>query len=247
MAEGFANVPSPVVGGLVPFTTIDFPGKIAAVVFFQGCPWRCAYCSNPHLFQLREASARDVESWGYVLDLLRRRTKALEAVVFSGGEAVAQAEALIRAIDEIKAIHPYLIGLHTNGCYPDKLEAILPRLDWVGLDIKAPREGGKYDEITKVEGSGEAAWKSLDLVIASGKLFECRTTADPRFLGREDILAIAGELGARGVKTYAVQRFRPPKKDAPDNPSQGDIMQFFTDPAFEAELKRLVPEVIMRW
>ena len=40
------------IGGLVSFTTIDYPGKLAAVLFLVGCPLRCAYCSNPHLLEL---------------------------------------------------------------------------------------------------------------------------------------------------------------------------------------------------
>ena len=37
------------VGGVTPFSATDYPGKLAAVVFVQGCPWRCGYCHNPHL------------------------------------------------------------------------------------------------------------------------------------------------------------------------------------------------------
>ena len=41
------------VGGFVPFTLTDYPDALAAVVFCQGCPWRCAYCHNPHLIAPR--------------------------------------------------------------------------------------------------------------------------------------------------------------------------------------------------
>lgn len=42
------------VGGITPFTTIDFPGRLAAVIFCQGCPWRCQYCHNRHLLPAGE-------------------------------------------------------------------------------------------------------------------------------------------------------------------------------------------------
>ena len=53
------------VGGLVPFTTIDFPGRLAAVVFCQGCPWRCTYCHNPHLLPPHDGNRSwpDVHAW----------------------------------------------------------------------------------------------------------------------------------------------------------------------------------------
>ena len=28
------------IGGITPLTTIDFPGRLAAVVYCQGCPWQ---------------------------------------------------------------------------------------------------------------------------------------------------------------------------------------------------------------
>jgi len=241
------NIPLiPVVGGLVPFTTIDFPKKISCVVFLQGCPWRCTYCSNPHLFQFREPSERDAANWDYVLGLIRKRVKALEAVVFSGGEATSQAKAVARAIAQIHEISPhYKIGLHTNGCDLEGLELLLPLVDWIGLDIKAPKD--RYTAITKTENSAEAAFKALDLIIKSGKEFEVRTTCDPRSLDKEAILGLVAGLAKLGVKNYALQRFRPADKTAPGLPTQPEIMQFFTDPQFEEKLKALIPNVVLRW
>ena len=112
-----------IVGGLVPFTTIDYPSKLSAVIFLQGCPWRCIYCSNPHLFEFRKATEQDKNNWQYVLDLLKKRVKILDAIVFSGGEATAQAEEIVEAIKDIKKFAPHFkFGLHTNGCFPEKLE-----------------------------------------------------------------------------------------------------------------------------
>lgn len=71
------------VGGLVPFTATDYPGQFAAVVFVQGCPWRCGYCHNPHL-QPRSQPA-EIE-WDALLAFLARRVGLIDAVVFSGGE-----------------------------------------------------------------------------------------------------------------------------------------------------------------
>src|SRR5215831_21228235 len=75
---------APVVGGLVRLSTNEYPNALAAVVFCQGCPWRCAYCHNPHLLA-REGSG-DM-AWANVVAFLRRRRGLLDAVVFSGGEA----------------------------------------------------------------------------------------------------------------------------------------------------------------
>jgi pyruvate formate lyase activating enzyme len=71
------------VAGLQAFSTLDYPGQLAAVVFLQGCPWRCGYCHNPHL-QARGAGTGP--RWAALREWFARRLGRLDAVVFSGGE-----------------------------------------------------------------------------------------------------------------------------------------------------------------
>ena len=70
----------------MPFTTVDYPGHLAAVVFCQGCVWRCRYCHNPHL----QSFDGGRWNWEEILSLLAERKNFLEAVVFSGGEPTTQ-------------------------------------------------------------------------------------------------------------------------------------------------------------
>jgi pyruvate formate lyase activating enzyme len=189
------------IGGLTSLSTTDWPGMLAAVVFCQGCPWRCGYCHNPSLIPPRgEHEVR----WESVLDLLQRRRDLLDGVVFSGGEPTLQS-GLDDAIREVRALG-FKIGLHTGGMYPRHLEAILPLLDWVGMDVKAPFPD--YVRITGAPGSGARAQDSLKLILASEAAHEIRTTVHPALLADEDVLAIAGDLAERGVKHYVIQAFR---------------------------------------
>jgi pyruvate formate lyase activating enzyme len=188
------------VGGLVPFTATDFPGKFAAAVFVQGCPWRCGYCHNPHL-QPRKRGALD---WGDVTALLARRAGLLDGVVFSGGEPTID-PALPDAIAAVRAMG-LAVGLHTACIYPRRLAAVLPMLDWVGFDIKAPFKA--YRRITGIDNSGDPARACLDAIIASGVAHECRTTLHPALLGEDEVEALAETLAAAGVRNYALQTFR---------------------------------------
>ncbi|HBP26380.1 MAG TPA: anaerobic ribonucleoside-triphosphate reductase activating protein, partial [Alphaproteobacteria bacterium] len=104
------------IGGLVSFTTIDYPGKLAAVLFLRGCPLRCVYCSNPHLLNVGDGEY-DPDK---VFDWLRNRVGKLEAVVFSGGEALMQGDAAIDYMRRVRDLG-FKIGLHTNGFYPENL------------------------------------------------------------------------------------------------------------------------------
>lgn len=185
------------VGGLTRLTTIDYPGELAAVVFCQGCPWRCRYCHNHHLWV--EDSASRIP-WSEVMAFLQRRFGLLDAVVFSGGEPTAQG-ALPKAMQAVKALG-YKIGLHTSGAYPRRLQRILPLLNWVGLDIKALPED--YPEITGIPGSGELAWESLGILLRSGIALEVRTTLMPTWTP-ESMRALSERLAETGVRRYAIQ------------------------------------------
>ena len=189
------------VGGVTAFSATDYPGKLAAVVFVQGCPWRCGYCHNPHL-QARTGPAG--LEWDAVLALLRRRIGLVDAVVFSGGEPTAD-PALARAIAEVRAMG-FAVGLHTACVYPRRLAAVLPLLDWVGFDIKAPFE--HYARITGVAGSGSQARDCARLILASGVDYECRTTIHPSLLAGHEVRQLAATLCGLGVQNYALQLFR---------------------------------------
>ena len=193
----------PCIGGLVPFSTVDWPDHLAATVFVSGCPWRCHYCHNPHL-QPREKQL----SWETVTSFLRSRQGLLDAVVISGGEPLMDVT-LPDMVHDIRALG-FEIGLHTVGIYPDRLEPLLPDLNWIGLDIKTLP--GQYDELTGRAGS----WKPVSSCLRmlqhwseqTGRQYECRTTWSESGLGQPALLDLAEMLKERGVTSYAVQRLR---------------------------------------
>ena len=188
------------VGGLVPFTATDFPGRFAAAVFVQGCPWRCGYCHNPHLQPRR----RGAHAWLDVIALLKRRAGLLDGVVFSGGEPTID-PALPDAIAEVRGLG-LAVGLHTACIYPRRLAAVLPLLDWVGFDIKAPFS--HYEKVTGVRASGEPARACMEMIIASGVAHECRTTLHPSLVSEHQVEQLAATLAEAGVRNYALQLFR---------------------------------------
>ena len=174
------------IGGFVPLTTVDFPHHLSAVIFCQGCPLRCHYCHNPNLM-LRKQNHHNVTknhyTWDYIKDFLMRRLNLLEAVVFSGGEPTLQ-PGLIKAISFVKYLG-FKVGIHTAGIYPNRLEKIMPYLDWIGLDIR-----------------------SVKLIISSNVLYEFRTTVHPKLINKQQIKSIITMLKGLGAKNYKIQEFR---------------------------------------
>ncbi|WP_404299178.1 anaerobic ribonucleoside-triphosphate reductase activating protein [Alicycliphilus denitrificans] len=213
------------VGGLTPFTSIDFPGRLSAVVYVQGCPLRCGYCHNPHLQQRRAGTAM---RWAHVLDWLERRLGLIDGVVFSGGEPTVD-PMLGQAIGQVRALG-FSIGLHTAGTHPRRLQALLPDMDWIGLDIKAPLDDlAVYDGITGIRGSGIHAGACLQAVLDSGVAYEVRTTAHPLWLDEPALLKLAQGLVRRGARRFVLQIARSTAQQSapivPDYPSPAAMRQ----------------------
>ena len=188
------------IGGITPFSTVDWPGKLACVAFLAGCPWRCPYCQNHRLWQA-SAGTQDESS---LFALLEQRRGLLDGVVFSGGEPLAQ-DGVIDAARRVCELG-FAVGLHTCGAYPERLRELMPYLAWVGLDVKAPWDG--YDNITRVHGTADLVLESLDMVLDSGIELEVRTTWHPDLLTPDDISTIGLDLANRGVRTWAIQAYR---------------------------------------
>lgn len=191
------------IGGITPFTTIDFPGKLAAVLYTQGCVWRCRYCYNSHLWPLENKSS--VVSWEKIQDFLNARKNLLDGVVFCGGEPTLHA-GLGNAMRLVKNVG-FSVALHTTGMLPEKLSDVLPLCDWVGMDVKAPFED--YEKITCVKDSGTGPRESLKLLLSSGVDYEVRTTFHPDLLSLKDLEKIGSQLAGMGVQNFALQLFRP--------------------------------------
>lgn len=207
------------IGGIERFSIVDFPNKMAAVVFMQGCPWRCPFCHNAFL---QDVNIETNIVWYKFVEFLEQRKGILDAVVFSGGEPLVQ-EGLIDAIKEVKNLG-YIVGLHTGGYKPKFFSEVLKLIDWVGFDIKAPLEKDRYKEVTGGIADVEKVKESLKILCESGKPFECRTTCDPRFLSVKDIYTIANSLKNMGVKEYYLQKYRKIESDTTTSEEQSLLL-----------------------
>lgn len=189
------------IAGIQPLSTVDWPGKLAAVLFLQGCPWSCPYCHN---FGILDPNVPGVVPWEDVVALLNRRKGLLDGVVFSGGEATRQA-ALVDAARQVKELG-FQVGLHTSGAYPRIFEDLLNQhlVDWVGLDVKAIP--GDYAEVAGPAVSAVKAERSLSALVKSGIDYEVRFT-----LWRGDLEyaeKIANWCRDRGVENFVLQKLQ---------------------------------------
>jgi pyruvate formate lyase activating enzyme len=186
---------------MVPLSTVDWPGKLVATLFLQGCPLACTYCHNPTILDPRTPG---VLAWEEVLAFLARRRGKLDGVVFSGGEPTRQA-GLADAMRQVRALG-FTVGLHTSGAYPRRFAEVVPLCDWIGLDIKAPRH--LYGAVTGVPGSAASAFECLSVAMRAGVSMQVRTTVDPMIMTEADVSALTETLAELGVSEHVIQRAR---------------------------------------
>ena len=227
------------IGGLVSFTTIDYPGKLAAVLFLVGCPLKCAYCSNAHLIPVGEGEYDPEKTFEW----LKSRVGKLEGVVFSGGEALMQADVTIEYMKRVKDLG-FSIGLHTNGFYPDLLKKCVDIVDWIGLDFKATRE--HYKDLTGIDIAYDRMVESLQYWISTGRGLEVRTTCDPRYVSKNDLLEIAKISSNMGVKNFAVQKYNPYNECDCHQTNAEQREQFFNDEDLKKKIESMFEKVIWR-
>jgi pyruvate formate lyase activating enzyme len=184
--------------GLQGISLIDYPNKVASVLFTPGCNLRCGFChnwriaTNPQPPFLQEAT---------VLDLLQSRRKYVDAVVITGGEPCMHKE-LPKFLAKLKE-RGFCVKLDTNGCFPDILEECLGYVDYVAMDVKTSLE--KYKRLGAIDTVG--LMRTVE-ILKTGKVpYEFRTTMVPDLVTLEDAASI-GEV-VKGAQTVALQQFVP--------------------------------------
>ena len=190
------------INGFQKLTILDYPGKVACIVFTPGCNFRCPFCHNASLVTHIDKEAYiDVDE---VLTYLKKRQGLLDGVVITGGEPLLQ-NGIEEFIAEIKSLG-YAVKLDTNGSFPEKLISIVEKglVDYVAMDIKNSKDkygitiGVENFDITPIE-------KSVDF-LKQGKVdYEFRTTIVKYFHTLEDIQDIVVWL--KGTHKYFLQNF----------------------------------------
>ncbi len=184
---------------IVPFSTIDWHGKIAMVVFLRGCNMRCIYCQNYELWE--DKVLINVDD---ILAEIQKSRDFIDAVIFSGGEPTIHYNALTKVAKEVKKLG-LLVGVETNGTLPNIVQYLIKAvlLDGLFIDVKASLSSSKkYSTISGAKvskGQLEKIRESITsgyLAQKSGELceLEIRTTVFKGIPAKRDILEVAKEF-----------------------------------------------------
>lgn len=175
------------IGGLIKFSMIDFPGKVAAILFTRGCNLRCAYCHNPELLEYNAAQP-DAISEAELEDFLEKRKGRLDGIVITGGEPTLQSD-LASFCAKLKKMG-YQVKLDTNGTNPQVVEDLLKQnlVDFIAMDIKAPFE--KYEAVCQRPVDTEKIKQTMAIIAKYNLPHQYRTTYYKTVLNDDDIAKI---------------------------------------------------------
>ena len=189
------------IGGFQKMTVLDFPGKIACIIFTHGCNFKCPFCHNARLVT-EDGDFFDEEE---ILSYLNKRRGILDGVCISGGEPLIHGEAIFELMRKIKELG-FLIKLDTNGYLPNKLKFAIDNglVDYVAMDIKNSPD--KYPQTAGIDiVDMEKIKSSIEIIMSSSVDYEFRTTVTKELHTPEDFVEI-GKL-IRGAKRYYIQNF----------------------------------------
>lgn len=232
------------IGGYQKTSLIDYPGKVAAVIFTQGCNFRCPFCHNRDLVLVdSQTPLFDTDA---VLDDLKERRKLLDGVVITGGEPTIQPN-LEEFIEKIKSLG-LSTKLDTNGSTSTILGSMVNRklVDYVALDLKAPLDE-RYKRVSKYRSiKVSKVEESISFLVRSGIEYELRTTVVPGLHSEKDILDLGRQLSEIAPKAkWVLQNFQP--KNCLD-PAFLDIEPYdqVTLEKFLAAVREFVPNAQLR-
>ncbi len=187
--------------GFQKMTMLDFPGRVACLVFTGGCNLRCPFCHNALLVTQADNVVYDEEE---IIDYLKKRRGLLDGVCVSGGEPLLQIglEGFLKRVKELG----YQVKLDTNGTFPARLKGLVEKglVDYVAMDIKNCKE--KYPVTVGTDSFDMAKIEESVEFLLSGKVdYEFRTTIVDGLHETHDIVEIGKWL--KGAKKYFLQNF----------------------------------------
>ncbi|MDO8565611.1 MAG: anaerobic ribonucleoside-triphosphate reductase activating protein [Candidatus Moranbacteria bacterium] len=205
--EEFLVLKDMILSGIQKFTLIDFPGKIACVLFTGGCNYRCGFCHNPE-FVLPEELAKLSKSFipeVAALNFLKRRRGMLEGVVISGGEPTIMPD-LESFIVKVRDLG-FAVKLDSNGNRPEVLRSLIEKklVDYIAMDFKTSLP--EYQSLVGKWADEKKLQESINLLKQGDVDYEFRTTLVREVHTPEILEAMSKTLV--GSKRLYLQTFRP--------------------------------------
>jgi pyruvate formate lyase activating enzyme len=180
------------------------------VVFLRGCNFKCSYCQNYRIWGASQPNNSDA-----LQHEIQRNKDYVSVVIFSGGEPTLHRNLLQLLAQEAKN-EGLLVGIETNGSFPEVLETLIAAqlLDGLFVDVKAPLSNPQ--KYARIVGAVKASIyinkikRTIEIgreAFAANELqeFELRTTLFKGLLSPEEVVEMANDFK---TVSYALQQGR---------------------------------------
>ena len=238
------------ISGLEKCSFVDYPGKLAAVVFLKGCNMNCGYCHNQELLQ-KDAALPEINEDQF-FSFLNRRKNLLDAVVVTGGEPTLN-DRLPEFIRRIKK-SGFFVKLDTNGTNPGMVRGLIDEglLDYVAMDVKT--ELSQYNKLCRVLVDTGSIVKTINLLLGSVIDYEFRTTVYPG-LSESNLYNLAELLS--GARKWVLQHYNPEGNsfvelmdpdESPEKPDLQKLVSVFSSYTGECSVRgKEIPLELKNW
>jgi len=182
---------------------LDFPGRIASLVFWGGCNLTCPFCHNPPLV-LAPDTFPDLDPDELIADLEQRQS-FIDGVVISGGEPTLDV-GLPDFLARIKALG-LAVKLDTNGLAPQVIRSLVEGglVDYLAIDLKTLPQ--RYPELHTGPVVPDKLLETIRFCSEATIEREYRTTCVPGWVDEAVITALGALI--EGAPLWALQQYHP--------------------------------------
>lgn len=196
------------ISGVQKSTTIDYPWKLACIVFTLWCNFRCPFCHNPEtvLPEQMQLISNDLIPEEAIFNFLQARVGKLDWVSICGWEPTLQPD-LYDFAKRVKEMW-FAVKVDTNGRDVAIIKKMVKDwiLDYVAVDLKHTKP--QYDTAVWIQPSSEffESYEELkDFLLSEVVDYEYRTTIVKWMHTIQDVEAMAEYI--KGARHYYLQNY----------------------------------------
>ncbi|RLE82217.1 MAG: anaerobic ribonucleoside-triphosphate reductase activating protein [Thermoprotei archaeon] len=215
--ELFLTSPYLIVAGWREVSLVDVLEGVSFTLWLSYCNFRCPWCSNSKIARGLLKKRLPVDR---VVEAVKAAASFVDYLHVTGGEPTLQLKPLKKLFLKIRELTNLSLSINTNGSNPLAVKELLPLLDHIAIDIKAPlTDPYKYSNVIglSLSETKEYISKIAETVNVSLQVpfLEFRTTVVPGLLTVDDVLKIADYLEKTVSKrtksrvAFVIQQFIP--------------------------------------
>ncbi len=188
----------------LPTSFIDWEGKVSTIIFTSGCNFKCLFCHNHELIEVKK---QPEENFYKLYSYLKENRDFLSGIVISGGEPLLHKD-IEKFIEKLKNDFNLPIKLDTNASLIHKFPNIIKLVDLFAIDLKATKED--WEKLTNFRDI-DKIFDNIKFLLKNNCKVQLRTTVLPKITTFEKLPTLAEtiEKNFPNIVEWKLQLFKP--------------------------------------